>query len=43
MLTILGILYFGGNAVRRGSFACKYCKQREIGCPTEKVFMKERK
>lgn len=43
MLAILGILYFGGSAVVRGSFACKYCKQREIGCPATKLFMKEQK
>lgn len=38
MLAILVILSFGGNAVIRGSLACKYCKQREIGCPAEKLF-----
>jgi len=38
MLAILVILSFGGNALIRGSFACKYCKQREIGCPAEKLF-----
>lgn len=41
ILAILFILYFGGNAIIRGSFACKYCKQREIGCPAEKMFGKE--
>jgi hypothetical protein len=42
MLAILVILSFVGNAVIRGSFACKYCKQREIGCPAEKMFIKEK-
>lgn len=41
MLAIFVILYLGGNAVIRGRFACKYCKQREIGCPAEKLFSKE--
>ena len=41
LLAILVILGFGGNAVVRGSFACKYCKQREIGCPAEKLFGKK--
>ena len=41
LLAILVILGFGGNAVVRGSFACKYCKQREIGCPAEKLFNRE--
>jgi len=40
LLIILGILSFGGNAFVRGSLACKYCKQREIGCPALKVFSK---
>jgi hypothetical protein len=38
MLAILVMLSSGGNAVARGSFACKFCKQREIGCPAEKLF-----
>lgn len=41
MLAVVVILYLGGNAVIRGTFACKYCKQREIGCPAEKLFRKE--
>jgi hypothetical protein len=40
MLAILVVLSLGGNAVVRGSFACKYCKQRQIGCPAEKLFGK---
>ena len=42
LLVILVILGFGGNAVVRGSFACKYCKQREIGCPAERLFGKKK-
>ena len=41
MLAIVVVLYLSGNAVIRGTFACKYCKQREIGCPAEKLFRKE--
>ena len=41
LLAIVVVLYLGGNAVIRGTFACKYCKQREIGCPAEKLFRKE--
>lgn len=40
MLAILVTLSFGGTAVTRGSFTCKYCKQRRIGCPAEKAFRK---
>lgn len=31
-----------GNGFVRGSLACKYCKQRELGCPAEKLFSKEK-
>ena len=42
MIIILVIIFFGGTAIIRGSFACKYCKQRELGCPAEKLFGKEK-
>ena len=32
-----------GNALIRGSLACKFCKQRDIGCPAEKMFNKEKR
>jgi hypothetical protein len=41
LLIVLLALWFGGNAIIRGSFACKYCKQRETGCPAERLFSKE--
>ncbi len=41
LLIFLFVLSFVGSAVIRGSFACKYCKQREIGCPAEKLFGKQ--
>jgi hypothetical protein len=40
-LLVLLILTFAGNAFIRGSFACKYCKQRMLGCPAEKFFGKK--
>jgi hypothetical protein len=30
-----------GNAFIRGNLTCRYCKQRELGCPAEKLFSKE--
>lgn len=42
LVIMLCVLAFGGNAVVRGSFACKYCKQKEIGCPAEQLFNKEK-
>ncbi len=43
MIVILALLTFVGNALVRGSLACKYCKQREIGCPAEQLFNKTKK
>jgi len=43
MLLLLLILLFlttFGNGSVRSNFACKYCKQRELGCPAEKLFAK---
>jgi len=42
--TVLGLviallfLGFAGNAFVRGRLACRYCRQREIGCPAERLF-----
>ena len=38
LLLVLIVLVFGGNSAVRSSFACKYCKQRELGCPAERLF-----
>lgn len=43
LIILLTLLTSFGNAFIRGNFACKYCKQREIGCPAEKLFNKNRK
>lgn len=43
LLAALLVLTSWGNAVVRGSFACRYCRQREIGCPAEKLFSKSSK
>jgi hypothetical protein len=40
LLIILFILGTAGNSFIRGKIACKYCKQRKIGCPAEKLFRK---
>ncbi|MFC1905310.1 hypothetical protein ACFLXL_00695 [Chloroflexota bacterium] len=32
------LLTFIVNGFIRGSLACKYCRQREIGCPAEQLF-----
>ncbi len=32
------VLGFAGNALVRGQRACRYCRQREIGCPAEQLF-----
>jgi hypothetical protein len=40
LLAVLLVLTFWGNAVVRGSFACRHCRQRQIGCPAERLFNK---
>jgi hypothetical protein len=42
MLAALLALSFGGNFIVRSRLACKYCKQRELGCPAEHFFSKQR-
>ena len=41
MLAALLALAFHGNYIVRTKIACKYCKQREIGCPAEQFFNKQ--
>jgi len=40
LMVILAMLWLGGNALIRGSLACKYCKHKELGCPAEQLFNK---
>ncbi len=40
LLAALVALTFWGNAFVRGSFACPHCRQRQIGCPAERLFNK---
>jgi hypothetical protein len=40
LIIVLFLLGFLGNALVRGQLACRYCKQREIGCPAEQLFNK---
>jgi hypothetical protein len=42
LLIVLLFLSTAGSAIVRGSLACKYCKQREIGCPAQKLFDKRK-
>jgi len=41
-VVLLVLLASLGNGLVRGSLACKYCKQREIGCPAEQLFNRDR-
>jgi hypothetical protein len=38
VLIFMVVLYFGGNSLIRGPIMCKYCQQRVIGCPAERLF-----
>ena len=41
MLLVLLLLTFSGNGFIRGSLACRYCRQCEIGCPAARLFSKK--
>jgi hypothetical protein len=38
LMILIILLSSVGSGLVRGRIACKYCKQREIGCPAEKLF-----
>jgi hypothetical protein len=38
LMLLVILLTSAGNGYIRGSLACKYCKQREIGCPAMQLF-----
>ncbi|MFC1617214.1 hypothetical protein ACFL2K_03240 [Candidatus Margulisiibacteriota bacterium] len=40
IIIAFGFVGFVGNAIVRGAYACKFCKQRELGCPAEQLFNK---
>ena len=42
-VVLLFLLGFAGTAAVRGKLACKFCKQREMGCPAERLFNKKKK
>lgn len=42
-IIILVIFASAGNSFVRGSLACKFCRQREIGCPAESLFNKNKR
>jgi hypothetical protein len=39
----LAILAFPGSGFIRGRWACRYCRQREPGCPAEQLFNRKRR
>ena len=43
LVIALFLLGFIGNALVRGKLACKYCIQRSVGCPAERLFDKTKK
>ncbi|MBN2076805.1 MAG: hypothetical protein JW762_14750 [Dehalococcoidales bacterium] len=42
LLVLLILLSSAGNSYVRGTLACKYCRQRELGCPAQKLFIKDK-
>lgn len=43
LIVLLIFLTSFGNGFIRSSLACKYCKQKEIGCSAEQLFNKNKK
>ncbi len=41
-LVSLLMLITYGNALIRGKVACRHCKQRELGCPAQRLFDKQK-
>jgi hypothetical protein len=41
-LILLLLLTTIGNGFIRGTLTCKYCKQRELGCPADLLFNKDK-
>jgi len=41
-IVVLFLLMSTGNSYVRGSIACKYCKQRQLGCPALELFEKRK-
>jgi hypothetical protein len=41
-VVLLFLLGFPVTGMIRGKLACKYCKQRELGCPAERLFNKKK-
>ncbi|MBN1533359.1 MAG: hypothetical protein JXA20_11895 [Spirochaetes bacterium] len=41
-LLLLVVLTTAGNGLIRGSLTCRYCMQRELGCPADRLFNKGR-
>ncbi|MCK4662962.1 MAG: hypothetical protein KAT68_08865 [Bacteroidales bacterium] len=39
---LLMLLSTLGNGFIRGSLICRYCKQKELGCPADKLFNKDK-
>lgn len=42
MVLLLLLLTSIGNGIIRGSLACRFCAQREIGCPAEQLFKRNK-
>jgi hypothetical protein len=43
LMVVLFLLSSVGTGLIRGCLACRYCRQREIGCPAERLFRKSQK
>ncbi|MDD1665086.1 MAG: hypothetical protein LUQ32_06995 [Methanomicrobiales archaeon] len=42
IVVALAVLAFPGTGFIRSTWACRYCRQREMGCPAEQLFSRKR-
>ena len=43
LMVVLVLLGSVGTGFVRGQLACKYCKQRQLGCPAEQLFSRAKR
>lgn len=42
LMVVILLLTTVGNSMVRGALACRYCRQRGIGCPALRLFEKRK-
>lgn len=45
LIAVIALIFLAtyGNNLIRGTFSCRYCRQKELGCPAQELFSKKQK